>query len=63
MFQKRSEQPTTESPEGKLIHNRYKYNIKQGDYDYCRVPGTRQLSPLEGGEDNSNFKHKKIEKN
>ena len=27
----------------------------RGDYDYCRVPGTRQLSPHEVGEDNSEF--------
>ena len=34
----------------------------QGDYDYCRVPGTRRLSPLEIGEDNSKFKHKNLRK-
>ena len=27
----------------------------RGDYDYWRVPGTRQLSPLEAGEGNSKF--------
>ena len=26
----------------------------RGVYDYCRVPGTRQLSPLEVGEDKKN---------
>mgnify|MGYP001796591655 FL=1 len=31
----------------------------RGDYDYCRVPGTRQLSPLE---DNSKSEPKKLEK-
>ena len=35
---------------------------KGGDYDYCRVSGTRQLSPLEVGEDNSNFKPEKLRK-
>ena len=25
--------------------------IDRGDYDYCRVPGTRQMSPLEVGEE------------
>ena len=34
----------------------------RGDYDYCRVPGTRQLSPLEVGEDNSKFEPKKLRK-
>ena len=34
----------------------------RGDYDYCQVPGTRQLSPLEVGEDNSKFEPKKIKK-
>ena len=34
----------------------------QGDYDYCRVPGTLPLSPLEVGEDNSKFKHKNLRK-
>ena len=33
-----------------------------GDYDYCRLPGTRQLSPLDVGEDNSNLKPKKLRK-
>ena len=28
-------------------------HIDRGDYDYCRMPGTRQLSPLKVGEDNS----------
>ena len=32
-----------------------------GDFDYC-VPGTRQLSPLEEGEDNSQFEPKKLRK-
>ena len=30
-----------------------------GDYDYCRVPGTRQLSPLEVGDYNSKFEPKR----
>ena len=34
----------------------------RGDYDYCRVPGTRQLYPLKVGEDNSKSKHKKLRK-
>ena len=34
----------------------------RGDYDYCRVPGTRQLSPLEVGEDNSKLEPKKLRK-
>ena len=34
----------------------------RGDYDYCRVPGTRQLSPLEVGEDNSKSEPKKLGK-
>ena len=33
-----------------------------GNYDYCRVMGTRQLSPLEVGEDNSKFEPKKLKK-
>ena len=33
-----------------------------GDYDYCRVPGTRQLSPLEVGQDNSKIELKNEEK-
>ena len=36
--------------------------VTRGDYDYCRVPGTRQLSPLEVGEDNSNLEPKKLRK-
>ena len=32
----------------------------RGDYDYCRVPGTWQLSPLEVGEDNSKLEPKKF---
>ena len=32
--------------------------LSRGDYDYCRVPGTQQLSPLEVGEDNSKFEPK-----
>ena len=32
----------------------------RGDYDYCRVPGTQQLSPLEVGEDNSRFEPKNL---
>ena len=35
-------------------------NVRRGDYDYWRVPLTRQLSPLEVGEDNSKFKPKKF---
>ena len=35
---------------------------KQGDYDFCQVPGTRQLSPLEVGEDNSYLEPKKLRK-
>ena len=31
----------------------------RGDYDYCWVPGTRQLSPVEVGEHNSEFEPKK----
>ena len=34
----------------------------RGDYDYCRVLGTRQLSPLEVGEDNSKLEPKKLRK-
>ena len=34
----------------------------RGDYDYCRVPGTWQLSPLEVGEDNSKFEPKTLRK-
>ena len=34
----------------------------RGDYDYCQVPGTRQLSSLEVGEDNSKFEPKKLRK-
>ena len=30
----------------------------RGDDDYCRVPGTRQLYPLEVGEDNYNLNPK-----
>ena len=32
----------------------------RGDYDHCRVPGARQLSPLEVGEDNSKLEPKKF---
>ena len=32
--------------------------VSRGDYDYCRVPGTWQLSPLEVGENNSKFEPK-----
>ena len=35
----------------------------RGDYDYCQVPGTRQLSPVEVGEDNSKFEPRKLRKN
>ena len=35
----------------------------RGDYGYCRVPGTRQLSPLEVGEYNSKLDPKKLSKN
>ena len=34
----------------------------RGDYEYCRVPGTRQLSPLEVGEDNLKFEPEKLRK-
>ena len=37
-------------------------SVYRGDYDYCRVPGMRQLSPLEIGEDNSKFEPNKIRK-
>ena len=37
--------------------------VYKGDYDYCQVPGTRQLCPLEVGEDNSKFEPKKIKIN
>ena len=33
-----------------------------GDYDYCRVLGTRWLSPIEVGEDNSKFESKELRK-
>ena len=33
--------------------------LARGDYEYGRVPGIRQLSPLEVGEDNSNSKPQK----
>ena len=38
--------------------------VVRGDYDYCQVPGTRQLSSLEVGlgEDNSNLEPKKLRK-
>ena len=39
-----------------------KCNTCRGDYDFCRVPGTRQLSPLEVGEDNSKFEPQKLRK-
>ena len=32
----------------------------RGDYDYCRVLGTRQLYPLEVGEDNPKSAPKKF---
>ena len=38
------------------------FDWRRGDYDYCRVPETRQLSSLEAGEDNSNLETKKIRK-
>ena len=34
----------------------------RGDHDYSQVPGTRQLSPLEVGEDNSKYEPKKLRK-
>ena len=34
----------------------------KGDYDYCRAPETRQLSPLKVGEHNSKFELKKLRK-
>ena len=34
----------------------------RGDYDYCRVPGIWQLSPLQVGEDNSKLETKKLRK-
>ena len=37
--------------------------FSRGDYDSCRVSGTRQLSPLEVGEDSSKFEPKKLRKN
>ena len=40
------------------VSNKRLVNIR-GDCDYCRVPATRQLSPLEVGEDNSNLEQKK----
>ena len=40
----------------------YNNHVTRGDYDYCRVPGTRQLSPFEVGDDNSKLKHKNWEK-
>ena len=36
--------------------------IIRGDYDYCRVPGTPQLSPLEVGKITQILKHKKLRK-
>ena len=37
--------------------------VTKGGYDYCRVPGTRQLTHFEEGEDNSNFELTKSKKN
>ena len=37
--------------------------LYRGDYDYCRVPGTLQLSPLEVGEDNSKLEPRNLRKN
>ena len=34
----------------------------RGDYDYCRVPGNHQFSPLDLGEDISNLEPKKLKK-
>ena len=42
------------------ISNTHWSGTFRGDYVYCRVPGTRQLSPLEVGEDNSKFVPKKL---
>ena len=36
--------------------------IARGDYAYCRMPGTWQLSPLWVGEDNSNLEPKILRK-
>ena len=36
--------------------------LSSGDYDYCRMMGTWQLSPLEVGEDNLTFEPKKFRK-
>ena len=36
--------------------------ITRGDYDYCRVTGTLQLSSLEVGEDNSKFEPEMVRK-
>ena len=38
------------------------FDWRRGDYDYCRVLDTWQLSPLKVGEDNSNLETKKIRK-
>ena len=43
-------------------YNKFYLLLPACDYDYCRVPGTRQLPPLEEGEDNSNFAPKKLRK-
>ena len=32
-------------------------NTYRGDCDYCQVPGTRELTPLEVGDDNSEPKN------
>ena len=37
-------------------------HLFRSDYDYCRVPVTRQLSPLEVGEDDSKLEPKKLTK-
>ena len=45
-----------------LTDVKYRLLHTRGDYDYCRVLGTRQLSILEVGEDNSKSKLKKLRK-
>ena len=45
-----------------LTDVKYRLLHTRGDYDYCRVPGTRQLYILEVGEDNSKLKLKKLRK-
>ena len=42
-----------------LVGHVQEFPTIRGDYDYCPVPGTRQLSPFEVGEDNSKFESEK----